>query len=104
VHLAKQTRKKVALFDILKISLPEKEMRAAFKTLLAEMPEVVLFDAVDEGHLKKIGVLLDEAANGRPADYKSAARWGLFSVGGSGGCEGVGSGERKERDRPRQGR
>jgi uncharacterized protein YgbK (DUF1537 family) len=75
VHLAQQTKKRVALFDILKVSLPEKEMRAAFKKLLAEKPEVVVFDAVDEGHLKKIGALIDTAAGGKQP---------LFSVGSSG--------------------
>jgi uncharacterized protein YgbK (DUF1537 family) len=75
VHLAKQTKKKIALFDVLKISLPEKEMRAAFKKLLAEKPEVILFDGVDEEHLKKIGALIDGFAGGKQP---------LFSVGSSG--------------------
>jgi 3-oxoisoapionate kinase len=75
VHLAKQTKKKIALFDILKISWPEKKMRAAFKRLLVEKPEVVLFDALEESHLKKIGGLLDEFAK---------AKSPLFSVGSSG--------------------
>jgi 3-oxoisoapionate kinase len=75
IHLAKQTKKKIALFDILKISLPEKEMFAAFKKLLAEKPDVILFDALDETHLKKIGALIDGFANGKQP---------LFSVGSSG--------------------
>ena len=75
MHLAKQTKKKVALFDVLKISRPEKEMRVAFKKLLAEKPDVILFDAVDEGHLKKIGDLIDGFADGKRS---------LFSVGSSG--------------------
>jgi uncharacterized protein YgbK (DUF1537 family) len=75
VHLARQTKKTIALFDVLKISLPEKEMRAVFKKLLAEKPDVVLFDAVDDGHLKKIGALIDGYAGGKQP---------LFSIGSSG--------------------
>ena len=75
LHLAKQTKKKVALFDILKIALPEKELRVAFRKLLAEKPDVILFDAVGENHLKWIGVLIDEFAS---------AKQPLFSVGSSG--------------------
>ncbi len=75
LHLAKQTRKKIALFDVLKISLPEKAMRVAFKKLLVQRPEVVLFDALDESHLKKLGGLIDEFAGGKQP---------LFSIGSSG--------------------
>ena len=73
LHLAKQTKKKVALFDILKVALPENEARAAFKQLLADKPDVVLFDALSANHLALIGGLLEEYAK-RP----------LFSVGSSG--------------------
>jgi 3-oxoisoapionate kinase len=75
LHLAKQTKKKITLFDILKISLPEKELRVALKKLFSKKPEVVLFDTLDENHLKRIGGLLDEFAN---------AKRPLFSVGSSG--------------------
>ena len=75
LHLAKQTKKKIALFDFQKISLPEKELCAAFKKLLAEKPDVILFDALGETHLKRIGTLIDGFAN---------ARRPLFSVGSSG--------------------
>lgn len=73
LHLAKQTKKKIALFDILKVALPETEARAALQRLLADKPDVVLFDALSTGHLALIGGLLDEYAQ-RP----------LFSVGSSG--------------------
>ena len=75
VHLARQTKKRIALFDILKVGLPEADARAALKQLLAETPEVVLFDALSVEHLKTIGGLLNGYASaGRP----------LFSVGSSG--------------------
>lgn len=75
LHLAKQTKKKIALFDILKVALPENEARAAFKQLLADKPDVVLFDALSTGHLALIGALLEDFAGTRRP---------LFSVGSSG--------------------
>jgi uncharacterized protein YgbK (DUF1537 family) len=75
LHLAKQTKKKIALFDILKFSLPEKEFHAAFKQLLAEKPDMVLFDALTVEHVARIGGLLEVAA---------VKLNPLFSVGSSG--------------------
>jgi uncharacterized protein YgbK (DUF1537 family) len=74
-HLGKQTRKRIALFDILKVSLPEDEARTAFKDLWATKPEVILFDALLPEHLTLIGGLLE--------DFASLKR-PLFSVGSSG--------------------
>ncbi len=75
LHLAKQTKKIIALFDILKFSLPEKEFHAAFRQLLAEKPDVVLFDALTAEHIARFGTVLESAAR------KSSP---LFSVGSSG--------------------
>ena len=75
LHLARQTKKKIALFDILQVGLPEKESRAALKKILANKPDVVLFDALYAKQLKRIGGLID--------DYASA-KHPLFSVGSSG--------------------
>jgi uncharacterized protein YgbK (DUF1537 family) len=75
LHLAKQTKKKIALFDILKVELPEKAARTALKKILAAKPDVVLFDALFAEQLTLIGGLMDE--------YASAKR-PLFSVGSSG--------------------
>ena len=75
LHLAKQTQKKIALFDILKVALPEKESRAALKKMLADKPDVVLFDALYAEQMPLIGGLID--------GYASARR-PLFSVGSSG--------------------
>ena len=74
-HLAKQTKMKIALFDILKIALPRKESRAALKKILTGKPAVVLFDAMDAEQLSCIGGLIDEYAN---------VKQPLFSVGSSG--------------------
>jgi 3-oxoisoapionate kinase len=75
LHLAKQTKKRIALFDILKVMLPPKEARAALKRLLADTPDVVLFDALDAGQLALIGGLIDSYASSKQP---------LFSVGSSG--------------------
>jgi len=74
-HLARQTRKKIALFDILQVGLPAKEARAALKRLLVGKPDVILFDAVNAEHLAQIGGLMDNFAT---------AKQPLFSVGSSG--------------------
>lgn len=75
LHLARQTKKKVALFDILKLALPEKQARAEFDKLLGGEPDVILFDALDTGHLARIGKWIDGFASAnRP----------LFSIGSSG--------------------
>ncbi|HEX4343327.1 MAG TPA: four-carbon acid sugar kinase family protein, partial [Verrucomicrobiae bacterium] len=63
VHLAKQTRKKIALFDITKISLPESAARTEFKKILTEKPDVVLFDAFTSEHLALVGRLIDGHAS-----------------------------------------
>jgi len=75
LHLSKQTNKKIALFDILKVALPAKEARAALKKILAEKPDAVLFDALYGEQFALIGGLMDEYAS---------ARRPLFSVGSSG--------------------
>ena len=75
LHLAKQTRKKIALYDILKVALPANEARTALRQMLTEKPDVVLFDALHSEHLAAIGGLVDP--------YASAKR-PLFSVGSSG--------------------
>ena len=75
VHLSRQTKKKIALFDILKLAPTAKEARAALEKILAEKPEVILFDALSELHLQRIGELLESFAS---------AKRPLFSVGSSG--------------------
>lgn len=75
LHLAKQTRKRSALFDVLKVALPAKEAQKALRQILAEKPEVILFDALTAEHIACVGQLLDATA-----DKKRP----LFSVGSSG--------------------
>ena len=75
LHLAKQTKKKIALFDILELALPENESRAALEAIFADKPDVILFDALNDDHLRRIGKWIDELASAKPP---------LFSVGSSG--------------------
>ena len=75
LHLAKQTKKRIALFDILQVALPDKEARAALNKILDEKPDAVLFDAIYPEHLARIGSLIDAFAS---------AKRPLFSIGSSG--------------------
>lgn len=73
-HLARQTSRRVALFDILQHAQPTDELRRAFRRLVATRPAIILFDALEEAQLQTIGNLLADQARGRA----------LFSVGSSG--------------------
>src|SRR5262245_24870238 len=75
LHLAKQTKQKIGLFDILMLALPPAEARSALKKILDDRARVVLFDVIYHEQLKRIGELMD--------DYSSRKR-PLFSVGSSG--------------------
>jgi uncharacterized protein YgbK (DUF1537 family) len=75
LHLARQTKKKIELFDVLKLSLPEKEMREEFDRMLREESDVILFDALNAEHVGRIGRLIDRFAS---------AKQPLFSIGSSG--------------------
>jgi uncharacterized protein YgbK (DUF1537 family) len=75
VHLSRQTDKRIALFDILKLSWPAEEARAALDATLESGPDVVLFDVLHPEHLGRIGALL--------APFASPER-PLFIVGSSG--------------------
>lgn len=75
LHLAQQTKRKVALFDFLKLALPEKELQAELNKLLRTKPDLILFDALDAEHLARIGRLMDGLAS---------AKRPLFSIGSSG--------------------
>jgi len=75
LHLAQQTTRNIELFDILKLALPLPAARAALAELVAGKSTVVLFDALYEEQMGRLGALLD--------GYASAQR-PLFSMGSSG--------------------
>ncbi len=74
LHLAKQTAKRIGLFDVLKVDLPATEAAAALERLVAGGAEIVLFDVMRAEQLARIGALIDDAAGDAP----------VFSVGSSG--------------------
>ena len=75
LHLGRQTTRRIGLFDILKVTLPTSEARAALEEILGGGAEVVLFDVLYETELGAIGALIDsDASSAKP----------LFSVGSSG--------------------
>ena len=75
VHLSRQTGKRIGLFDILQVALPNGAAAERFAALLASGPEVVLFDILYDEQLPTIGGLIDSHAR-RDAP--------LFAVGSSG--------------------
>jgi len=75
LHLAKQTAKRIALFDILKVALPETSAQAELAALVVGGAEIILFDILYPDQLGRIGGLLDAQA-GRQKPF--------FSVGSSG--------------------
>lgn len=75
LHLAKQTAKRIALFDILNVDLPEADAHTALSGLIEAGAEIVLFDALTSAQLAHIGALLDAHASREQP---------LFSVGSSG--------------------
>jgi uncharacterized protein YgbK (DUF1537 family) len=75
-HLAKQTSLPSALVDVLALALPLRETREVLEHVIArEHPAIVLFDALTEAHLTRVGELLEAIATPEAP---------LFSVGSSG--------------------
>lgn len=75
IHLGKQTRKKTALFDILDLELSFQTALHKLRELNRSGSEVILFDALYEHQMPRIGRLIDSF----PTREKP-----LFSVGSSG--------------------
>jgi 3-oxoisoapionate kinase len=73
LHLARQTRRTLKLFDILKLEAPDAETR--FSKMLDRKGEIVLFDILTNSHLPAIGNLIWKHAS---------AKQPLFAVGSSG--------------------
>lgn len=75
LHLAKQTKKRIALVDVVTLARPAVEGSAALDKMVAEGAEVVLFDGFSDEDLARTGAVLEaRASRERP----------LFSVGSSG--------------------
>ena len=63
VHLGKQTRRSVELFDVLKLESADPEL--AFQKALAKPPGILLFDTLREEHLPLIGEMIWKQAQAR---------------------------------------
>ncbi|HYG22203.1 MAG TPA: four-carbon acid sugar kinase family protein [Verrucomicrobiae bacterium] len=63
LHLARQTKEAVGLFDVLKLSLPMQKRTTALEGLLAAGARVVLFDALTMDHVERVGELMDAFAS-----------------------------------------
>lgn len=83
LHLAKQTDKTIGLLDLLALGLDDSGLDQAFEFVMADAPEVILFDTVYDTHLPKIGRLLWQQAQGNTlfvagssgAEYALVAHW-----------------------------
>jgi Uncharacterized protein conserved in bacteria len=75
LHLAKQTTRRIGLFNILHVELPEADARQVLESLIDEGNEIILFDLLYASQLERIGALLD--AHARRSEP-------LFTVGSSG--------------------
>lgn len=73
-HLAKQTALPVGLLDVTDLDREFAESAAALRKLAGMGHRVVLFDALNSTHLRRVGGLIDDLAGQSP----------LFSVGSSG--------------------
>jgi 3-oxoisoapionate kinase len=73
LHLGKQTRRTIELFDVLKLASADVEL--VFRKITAKPPGVLLFDVLDESHLPVVGKMIWNYAQ---------AHAPLFAVGSSG--------------------
>lgn len=74
LHLGKQTDKSIGLLDLLALGLDGQALQDAFDLVMAEKPDILLFDTVYDNHLAKIGRLI----------WQSAKKDTLFVAGSSG--------------------
>lgn len=75
LHLGRQTDKHIGLLDILNVGKGGNESRQQLEKHIREGAEVILFDALQEKHMARVGSLIDEyGSRNKP----------LFSVGSSG--------------------
>jgi 3-oxoisoapionate kinase len=72
LHLAQQTSSSIRLMDLLHLAQPDAEDR--YFQMIEEGAQVILFDTIDQAHLKTIGRLL----------WKQQERGPVFVVGSSG--------------------
>ncbi|UQZ81787.1 hypothetical protein SK3146_00943 [Paenibacillus konkukensis] len=74
LHLARQTELTIELMDIISLEQEGELLEEAYRKLLAKQPDIVLFDVLNERHLRSIGALLT----------RESGKTRLFAVGSSG--------------------
>jgi uncharacterized protein YgbK (DUF1537 family) len=80
LYLAQQTDARIALFDLLQLSGTTDEVNQGFAKLLADAPDIVLFDTLDEARLATAGRLLWESdarfvIGSSGVEYALTAHW-----------------------------
>lgn len=78
LHLGKQTSRSIAAMNVLHLDQPAEGRRAYFDYLREQGAEVVVFDTINDDHLRAIGCLLEDLAAEHTPDQP------LFVVGSSG--------------------
>lgn len=58
VHLAKQTQKSIGLIDLLSLNQGYDVAKQQLEQLLADGRDVILFDTIDNNHVKLVGELI----------------------------------------------
>jgi 3-oxoisoapionate kinase len=74
LHFAKQTQKKVELIDVLQLSKAFESIVSQFDRYIAEGNDIVLFDTLEEKHLRTIGRLIHQKTGPLP----------IYAIGSSG--------------------
>jgi uncharacterized protein YgbK (DUF1537 family) len=83
LHLSRQTRKRIALLDILNLTGSQAEVDRNLSRVLESQPEIVLFDTLDDARLEEAGRLIwsqrrDRAlfvAGSSGVEYALVAHW-----------------------------
>ncbi len=60
VHLAKQTKGRIGLINILQLAQPQADLQRDYQALIDQGCEIILFDTIDHCHLRTIGKLIWE--------------------------------------------
>lgn len=60
LHLGRQTSRKIGLIDVLHFNTTNGDVRAVYQTLAEQGCEIILFDTLDDEHLRSIGRLIWE--------------------------------------------
>ncbi len=85
VHLKRQTDRRVELMDLVQLSGTDAEVDARFQSVVADGPDAVLFDVLDESRLRQVGRLLLEhkprlVIGSQGVEYALVAHLGAASV------------------------